>query len=89
MKWHIHQILFLTDICLYSENFDSVFWQGKVEVTSSRGKVVWKDGELKVEPGYGRYINMPPFSYLFDGIDKVDAAYVTSLRAPVQRSVST
>ncbi|XXG50673.1 hypothetical protein AAC387_Pa02g4632 [Persea americana] len=63
--------------------------KGKVEVTISRGKVVWKDGELKVEPGYGRYINMPPFSYLFDGIDKVDAAYVTSLRAPVQRSVST
>ncbi|RWR74802.1 dihydropyrimidinase [Cinnamomum micranthum f. kanehirae] len=60
--------------------------KGKVEVTISRGRVVWKDGELKVEPGYGRYIKMPPFSYLFDGIDKVDAAYFTSLRAPVQRS---
>ncbi|XXG50675.1 hypothetical protein AAC387_Pa02g4632 [Persea americana] len=38
--------------------------KGKVEVTISRGRVVWKDGELKVEPGYGRYINMPPFSSL-------------------------
>lgn len=60
--------------------------KGKVEVTISRGRVVWKDGELRVEPGSGRYVELPPFSYLFDGIDKVDAAYLTSLQAPVHRS---
>lgn len=60
--------------------------QGKVEVTISRGRVVWEDDTLKVTPGSGRYIKMQPFSYLFDGIDKADAAYLASLSAPVQRS---
>ncbi|XP_058107460.1 dihydropyrimidinase-like isoform X3 [Magnolia sinica] len=59
--------------------------KGKVEVTISRGRIVWKDGELKVEPGSGRYIKMQPFGYMFDGIDKVDAAYLSSLHAPVKR----
>lgn len=36
--------------------------------------------------GSGRYIEMEPFGYLFDGLDKVDAAYFTSLKAPVQRT---
>ncbi|KAK1292249.1 hypothetical protein QJS10_CPB17g01662 [Acorus calamus] len=63
--------------------------KGRVEVTISRGKVVWENGKLMVEPGYGRYVKMPPFSYLFEGLDRADAAYLSSLRAPVQRLVSS
>ncbi|KAJ4796102.1 Dihydropyrimidinase [Rhynchospora pubera] len=60
--------------------------KGKVEVTISRGRVVWENDVLNVMPGSGKYIKMPPFSYLFDGIDKSDAAYLSSLRAPVKRA---
>lgn len=63
--------------------------KGKVEVTISRGRVVWRDGNLNVVPGYGRYIAMPPFGPLFDGIDKADAEYLASLHAPVQRVTTT
>jgi len=61
--------------------------KGKVEVTISRGKVVWEHDKLMVEPGSGRYISMPPFGYLFHGMDKMDAAYLSSLKAPVYREV--
>ncbi|KAI5659574.1 hypothetical protein M9H77_28367 [Catharanthus roseus] len=63
--------------------------KGKVEVTIARGRIVWLNGELKVVPGSGKYIEMPPFSYLFDGVDKADASYLSSLRVPVQRSKAT
>jgi len=56
-----------------------------VEITISRGRIVWQEGNLNVVPGSGRYITMPPFGYLFDGIDKADADYLASLHAPVQR----
>ncbi|CAM0883166.1 unnamed protein product [Alopecurus aequalis] len=59
--------------------------KGLVEVTISRGRVVWEDGNLNVVPGSGRYIRTPPFGYLFDGIEKSDAVYRASLRAPVRR----
>ncbi|KAJ4977679.1 hypothetical protein NE237_008459 [Protea cynaroides] len=65
--------------------FEGQRGKGKVEVTIAGGKVVWEGGELKVVPGSGRYIELPPFSYLFDGIDKLDAKYKSSLGAPVQR----
>lgn len=60
--------------------------QGKVEVTISGGRVVWEDNKLNIMPGSGRYIRRPPYGYLFDGIDKVDAAYLASLGAPVHRN---
>lgn len=60
--------------------------KGKVEVTVSAGRIVWQGGKLNVAPGSGRYIKMPPYGYLFDGIDKANAEYLTSLRAPVQRN---
>lgn len=63
--------------------------KGKIEVTIAGGRVVWENNELKVVPGSGRYIQMAPFSYLFDGIDKKDAAYLNSLQAPVKRAKST
>lgn len=63
--------------------------KGKVEVTISRGRVVWENGELKVAPGTGKYVEMPPFGYLFDGIGKADQKYLSSLRAPVKRKIAT
>ncbi|XP_039019225.1 dihydropyrimidinase-like isoform X1 [Hibiscus syriacus] len=65
--------------------YDGRKGKGKVEVTIVGGRVVWQDGELKVAPGSGKYIEMPPFSYLFNGIDKADAKYLSSLQAPVMR----
>ncbi|GMG99988.1 hypothetical protein Nepgr_001828 [Nepenthes gracilis] len=59
--------------------------KGKVEVTIAGGRIVWANGELKVVPGSGKYIRMPPFGYLFDGLDRADANYLSSLRAPVKR----
>ncbi|XP_037492098.1 dihydropyrimidinase isoform X2 [Jatropha curcas] len=63
--------------------------KGKVEVTISGGRVVWENDELKVSPGSGKYIEMRPFSYLFSGIDKADASYISSLNAPVNRFKSS
>ncbi|KAL5125692.1 Dihydropyrimidinase [Glycine soja] len=60
--------------------------KGKIEVTIVGGRVVWENNELKVTPGTGRYIQMPPYSYLFDGLDKKDAIYLNSLQAPVKRA---
>ncbi|KAG5376965.1 hypothetical protein IGI04_041561, partial [Brassica rapa subsp. trilocularis] len=60
--------------------------QGKVEVTIAGGRIVWENDELKVVPGSGKYVEMPHFSYLFDGIEKSDANYLSSLRAPVKRA---
>jgi dihydropyrimidinase len=62
-----------------------LFVQGMVELTISRGRVVWEDGVLNVTPSSGRYVRLPPFGHVFDGIEKLDAAYRASLRAPVQR----
>ncbi|XP_057480383.1 dihydropyrimidinase-like isoform X2 [Actinidia eriantha] len=63
--------------------------KGKVEVTIAGGRVVWEKGQLKVAPGSGNYIEMPPFGYLFDGIEKADAKYLSSLHAPVKRFKAT
>lgn len=57
-----------------------------MEVTISRGRIVWRHGDLNVVLGSGKYIRMSPFSYLFDGIEKADAEYLASLHAPVQRT---
>ncbi|XP_052886642.1 dihydropyrimidinase isoform X2 [Gossypium arboreum] len=65
--------------------YDGRKGKGKVEVTIVGGRVGWQDDELKVVPGSGKYIEMPPFSYLFNGIDKADAKYLSSLQAPVKR----
>ncbi|KAF2291937.1 hypothetical protein GH714_042279 [Hevea brasiliensis] len=57
--------------------------KGKVEVTIAGGRVVWENDELKVVPGSGKYIEMAPFSYLFNGINKAEELYLASLHAPV------
>nr|XP_027068657.1 dihydropyrimidinase-like isoform X2 [Coffea arabica] len=59
--------------------------KGKVEITIAGGRIVWENNELKVKRGSGKYIKMPPFSYVFDGIEKADASYISSLGAPVNR----
>jgi dihydropyrimidinase len=77
---------------MYYEDSNYLFYeyfQGKIEVTISRGRVVWENNELKVAPGTGKYIEMSPYSYLFDGLDKKDAIYLNSLQAPVKRAKST
>ncbi|KAL1555182.1 dihydropyrimidinase [Salvia divinorum] len=60
--------------------------KGKVEVTIAGGRIVWEEEELKAVPGWGKYIKMAPFNYLFDGLERADAEYLSSLRAPVMRS---
>ncbi|RZC82767.1 hypothetical protein C5167_045555 [Papaver somniferum] len=65
--------------------YEGLKLKGKVEVTIAGGRVVWENDELKVIPGSGRYIKMSPFNYLFSGISKADAAYLSSLKAPVRR----
>ncbi|XP_056169007.1 dihydropyrimidinase-like [Syzygium oleosum] len=59
--------------------------KGKVEVTIAGGRIAWMGGQLKVARGSGKYVEMPPFGYLFGGMDKEDARYLSSLRAPVKR----
>lgn len=59
--------------------------KGKVEVTIAGGRIVWENEELNVVPGSGKYISMPPFNYLYHGINKADEKYLTSLKAPVNR----
>lgn len=65
--------------------FFFVVLQGKVEVTIAGGRIVWENNKLNVNPGSGKYIKLPPFSYLFDGIEKADASSLSSMRAPVKR----
>uniref|UniRef100_A0A803KMF1 dihydropyrimidinase n=1 Tax=Chenopodium quinoa TaxID=63459 RepID=A0A803KMF1_CHEQI len=69
--------------------YEGVTGKGKVEVTIAGGKIVWQNGELKAFPGSGKYVEMRPFSYVFDGIEKADSNYLSSLQAPVKRSRSS
>lgn len=58
-------------------------------MTIAGGRIVWENDQLKATPGSGKYVKMPPFSYLFDGIGKADAHYLSSLQAPVKRFKSS
>jgi|TARA_B100001971_G_scaffold13965_1_gene11018 dihydropyrimidinase len=51
--------------------FEGMTVRGTPSHTVSQGKVVFKDGELSVERGAGRYIERPPFAPYFDAIAKV------------------
>jgi len=51
--------------------FEGMTVRGTASHTVSQGKVVFKDGELSVERGAGRYIERPPFAPYFDAIAKV------------------
>lgn len=69
--------------------YEGVKGKGKVEVTIAGGRIVWENGQLKAVPGSGKYVEMAPFSHVFDGIDKADSNYLASLRAPVKRFKSS
>jgi dihydropyrimidinase len=49
-----------TDYTPY-EGLDVVGWPA---VTISRGKVVWNDGDVHCEPGWGKFIARPPYDYI-------------------------
>ena len=51
--------------------FEGMTVRGTASHTLSQGKVVFKDGQLNVERGAGRYIKRPPFAPYFDAIAKV------------------
>jgi dihydropyrimidinase len=42
--------------------FEGFSCVGGPAVTLSRGKIAWKTGELRAEPGDGRYVERPAFS---------------------------
>ena len=56
---------------------------GVPAVTLSRGRILWKDGELRTEKGTGKYIDRPPFPAYFDAVNKVREL---SEPSPVDRS---
>eukprot|EP00850_Spirogloea_muscicola_P012179 SM000078S22038 [mRNA] locus=s78:161994:165564:+ [translate_table: standard] len=60
--------------------------KGNIEVTVSQGKVVWEKGQLSVTEGAGRYIPMPTFGHLYDGLDKLDAELLELYRTPVSHT---
>ncbi|BEU01979.1 D-hydantoinase/dihydropyrimidinase [Agarivorans sp. OAG1] len=55
---------------------------GAPHITISQGKVVFKDGQLFVEEGAGRYIKRPAFPSIFDAVEKFNKA---NTPVPVQR----
>jgi dihydropyrimidinase len=50
--------------------FEGMTVQGGASYTLSRGKVVFADGELRVERGAGRYVNRPPYASYYDAMQK-------------------
>lgn len=54
-------------------------WDGLLQVvtTISQGKVVWHNEKLNVTAGAGRFVKMPLFPPLFDGLDRTDAAWLS------------
>ncbi|RTE67100.1 dihydropyrimidinase [Amphritea opalescens] len=59
----------------HHQNVDFNIFEGKTvngipTHTISRGKVVWANGQLNVEPGSGRYINRPAFNPVFEALAK-------------------
>jgi dihydropyrimidinase len=42
--------------------FEGYACTGAPVVTLSRGKIAWRDGDLRAETGDGRYVERPPFS---------------------------
>eukprot|EP00850_Spirogloea_muscicola_P021393 SM000247S08282 [mRNA] locus=s247:137920:140950:+ [translate_table: standard] len=78
------------DVTLHSQMDTNIYagWsmKGNIEVTVSQGKVVWEKGQLSVTEGAGRYIPMPTFGHLYDGLDKLDAELLELYRTPVSHT---
>ena len=43
---------------------------GLAKVTLSGGRIVWIDGDLRTEPGAGRYVKRPAFAPMFDALKR-------------------
>ena len=54
--------------------FEGMTVTGTPSHTISQGNLVYKQGELQVECGAGRYLHRPPFAPYFDAITKMRAA---------------
>jgi len=50
--------------------FEGMTVTGCASHTLSQGTVVYKDGQLNVERGAGRYVNRPPFAPFYDALQK-------------------
>lgn len=50
--------------------FEGMEVQGCASHTISAGKVVYADGELKVERGAGRYVDRPAFATVYDAVQR-------------------
>jgi dihydropyrimidinase len=58
---------------------DTSLWEGRrvlgrVVTTISRGRVLWHDGVLSVEPNTGRFVPARPFGSLYSGASVAQAA---------------
>jgi len=53
--------------------FEGKTVQGIPSYTISQGKIVWKDGELHVEKGVGRYLDRPAFPPVYETLQKITA----------------
>ena len=45
--------------------FEGMTVQGVADYTVSGGRVVWENGELKTESGWGRIVTREPFGYAY------------------------
>jgi len=50
--------------------FEGMTVRGVASHTISQGKLVWSDGELRLERGAGRYVDRPPFAAYYDAISR-------------------
>lgn len=66
---------------------------GKVVTTISRGKVVWENGQLNVVKGAGRFMKLPLFTPMFEGVALRDAAWLAKTfpygHTPVNRDTNS
>ena len=45
--------------------FEGMTFHGIADKTISAGRIVWEDGELKTENGWGRIVKREPFGYAY------------------------
>ncbi len=50
--------------------FEGMTVKGVPSHTISAGKLVWKDGQLNVEKGVGRYVDRPPFAAFYSAMQR-------------------
>lgn len=65
----------------------------QVVVTISRGRVVWVNEKLNVVKGAGRFVKLPLFPPMFEGIAARDAVWLAKAfpygKTPVDRGAKT